>query len=184
MSSRGMVMRKGVSPVIATVLLVVLTLVAVGILAAFLIPFVNDSFKDSKECFDVLGKVKFDMDSPYNCRVNGATGGTASATGFSVRMDTDQVFALKAVFTKSGRGNTYDIENGTVTEGIRMLNGAVGGNLEVPFKGGVRTYVANDWYDRVEISAVLKSGAVCDMREKLTVNDCVDPTVANELITP
>ena len=165
-------MRKGVSPVIATVLLVVLTLVAVGILAAFIIPFVNDSFKDSKECFDVLGKVKFDADSLYNCKVTGAT----SRTGFSVRMDTDQVFALKAVFTKSGRGNTYDIENGTVTSGIRMLNGQFNQPLEVPFRGGVRTYVADDWYDRVEISAVLKSGAVCDMREKLTVNDCADPT--------
>lgn len=172
--------RKGVSPIIATVLLVILTLVAIGILAAFVIPFVNDSFKGSKECFEVLGKVKFDSQSLYNCRVVGAVG-APSRTGFSVRMDTGEAFALKVVLTKNGRGDTYPIENGTASASIHMLGAPLGQPLEVPFKGGVRTYVANDWYDRVEINAVLKSGKVCETREVLTLSDCADPTIVAAL---
>lgn len=175
-----MYMRKGVSPIIATVLLVILTLVAVGILAAFVIPFVNDSFKGSKECFEVLGKVKFDGESLYNCRVTGTT----PRTGFSIRMDTGEAFALKAILTKNGRGDTVSIENGTASTSIHMLGAPLGQALEVPFKGGVRTYVANDWYDRVEINAVLKSGKVCETREVLTLSDCADPTIIAALSTP
>lgn len=173
--------KRGVSPIIATVLLVILTLVAVGILAAFVIPFVNDSFKNSKECFDVLDKVKFDGDSLYNCYAYNDTGRTVGRTGFSVRMDTDQALAFKVTFTASGRGDTKTVENGTALDTIRMLDKDFNTALEVPFKGGVRTYVANGAYERIELAPVLKSGDVCDTRASITVAECADPAIVTGL---
>lgn len=174
---KSMHTRKGVSPIIATVLLVILTLVAVSILAVFVIRFVNDSVKGSDECFKVLGKVKFD-DTLYNCNFANAS---MARTGFSVRIDSDQALGIKVAFTKAGSTNSFSIENGTSMETIRMLNGNFNTPLEVPARGGVRTYVTNDNYDRVEISAILKSGMVCDTRETVTISPCSDPSVVSKI---
>lgn len=182
MSNHRMFSKRGVSPIIATVLLVILTLVAVGILAAFVIPFVNDSFKNSKECFDVLDKVKFDGDSLYNCYSYNVSGQREGRTGFSVRMDTAEALAFKVTFTSAGRGNTYTIENATVSSEIRMLNNEFGLPLEVPLKGGVRTYVINGTYQRVELAPVLKSGDVCDTRASVVVGECASPEIIAQLV--
>lgn len=182
MSNWIMFSKKGVSPIIATVLLVILTLVAVGILAAFVIPFVNDSFKNSKECFDVLDKVKFDGDSLYNCYAYNASGEREARTGFSVRMDTAEALAFKVTFTAAGRGNTYTVENGTSLENIRMLDRNFGTTLEVPLKGGVRTYVINGTYERIELAPVLKSGDVCDTRASISIGQCASPDVIADIV--
>ena len=47
--------KRGVSRVVATVLLLVLTIVIGGVVFSVVIPFVNDKLKDSKECLDLLG---------------------------------------------------------------------------------------------------------------------------------
>lgn len=179
-----MLNKRGISPIIATVLLVILTLVATGILAAFVIPFVNDSFKNSKECFDVLDKVKFDDDSPYNCYASNNLDpqNPLERTGFSVRMDTEEALAFKVTFTASGRGNTVGVKNGEVSDSIRMLDKNFGEALEVPLEGGIRTYVANGKYNRIELSAVLKDGDVCDTRASLDVNECASPEIIGRIL--
>ena len=49
--------KRGVSPVIATVLLLVLTLVAVSILSVFVIPFVKNSLSGGEDCVKTLGDI-------------------------------------------------------------------------------------------------------------------------------
>src|SRR3989344_8034348 len=115
--------KRGVSPVIATVLLLVLTIVAVSILAVFIIPFVKNSLGTSKGCFDVLGDIKFDAESRYNCNYQNASG---ARSGFSVRIDSDEIVGFSLTLFQQGSANSYRIENGTtdlsVVRTIRMLN--------------------------------------------------------------
>jgi flagellin-like protein len=172
--------KRGVSPVIATVLLVLLTIVAVGILATFVVRFVNDNVKDSDECFKVLGKISFDEGSAYNCNYKNATG---SRTGFSVRIDNDEIAAFKLILSQQGSANSYSIEQNSTSPYVRMLDANFTQNLDVPTRGGVRTYVANGLYERVEVNAVLKNGKVCDTRQKLEENTCVDQGIIDKLFS-
>ena len=73
--------KKGVSPVIATVLLLVLTIVIGGIIFSVVIPFVKDSLGDSKVCLDVLQGVEF-PESKFNCyNSTTLTSSSTSCTG-------------------------------------------------------------------------------------------------------
>ena len=58
--------KRGVSPVIATVLLLVITVVIASIIFAFVIPFVNKSLGNSKACLNVLDGIEF-PESRFNC---------------------------------------------------------------------------------------------------------------------
>ena len=60
----------GLSTVIATVLILMLTIVAVAVLANFLIPFVKNSLQKSTECLDVQDKYSFEEREGLNCVSN------------------------------------------------------------------------------------------------------------------
>ena len=51
--------KKGLAPVVATLLIVLLTIVSVTILAAFIIPFVRDNLAESTSCLDYRDHFKF-----------------------------------------------------------------------------------------------------------------------------
>ena len=169
--------KKGVSPVIATVLLLVLTLVIVSILSVFVIPFVKKSLDGSKDCVDVLGGIRFDDGSAYNCKIT-------NRTGFSVRIDNPIIVGFKLSLYAQGVANPYRIENGSSFSVLRMLNGNFNAPLEVPIEGGLRTYVANGAYDRIEVNPILKNGKVCDAREQIELQTCTDQNVVARLSTP
>ena len=64
--------RGGVSTVVATVLIVMLTIAAVALLAQFLIPFIRDTLAKSSECLEYKDYFKFKEeigDNNYNCYV-------------------------------------------------------------------------------------------------------------------
>ena len=173
-----MLEKRGVSPVIATVLLLLLTLVIVSILAIFVIPFVQRNLQGGGDCFDVLGDLKFD-DSNYNCNCVNESNADIKGTGFSVRIDSEDIAGFKVSLFKQGSADQFDIKNGTQLANIRMLGGQFNGLLEIPVKGGIRTYVANGTYERIEINPILKSGKLCDERQRTNVLECVDPVVIN-----
>ena len=170
--------KRGVSPVIATVLLLVLTLVAVSILSVFIIPFVKNSLEGSKDCVDVLGGIRFDSGSSYNCK-------TTNRTGFSVRIDNPNIVGFKLSLYAQGVADPYTIQNGSSHAKLRMLSAtAFNTPLEVPIEGGLRTYVANGTYDRVEVNPILKNGKLCDAREQIEVQGCTDQNVIARLSPP
>jgi flagellin-like protein len=170
--------KKGVSPIIATVLLLVLTLVAVSILSVFIIPFVKNSLDGSKECVNVIGKIRFDDGSAYNCH-------TDTRTAFSVRIDSNDIVGFKLSLYTQGVANPYTIENASIHSVLRMLSStAFNTPLEVPLEGGLRTYVANAAYQRIEVNPILKNGKICDAREQIEVQSCTDQTIIARISTP
>lgn len=175
--------KRGVSPVIATVLLIVVTLVAVSLVALFVIPFVKDNLDNSKGCFDVLDDITLN-NAGYTCSNASATGGR---TGFSVQINNDNIVGFKVILFKEGAANSYSVENGSKMDNIRMLNkdfGNVGdtNTIEVPGKGSVRTYVAKGEYTRVEVNPILITGDICDAKETIEVPRCFDPEIITQLL--
>lgn len=160
--------RKAVSPVVATVLLLVLTIVIAGVVFSVVIPFVNDKLGDSKECLDTFEGVEF-PESKFNCY-----NVTSSETGFSVRLNKEGISAVKVALTDSnGNSDVYDIYEG-VTSTLRQLGGNLGEPLTFPSVSGQRTYVASGVYSKAEISAVTPSGDVCSLADIVEFEPCYE----------
>jgi flagellin-like protein len=176
--------KRGVSPVIATVLLIVLTLVIVGVLAVFVVPFTDKSLKGSDECFNVISKISFD-ESPYNCI--GETS-TLNRTGFSIRVSSSDIEAFKVTLfqtagSAAGSAVSYDVRDGALNDNIRMLNSNFSMSLSSPGQGETLTYVARGFYDRIEVYPLLSSGSTCDEHDTIRVSRCVTPAIKDKLVS-
>jgi len=162
---------RGVSPVIATVLIILVTILAAGILAPFVINFTEKNLDESGSCFDILGELAF-AETKFNCNYGGHT-------GFSVQVKSDAITSFKVSLTATGASDVIEIVNGTNPTGspdVRMLQDFFAtSTLLMPQKGGTRTYVAQGAYDSAEVSAVLADGQVCGTSDTIIFNPCSDP---------
>ncbi len=172
--------KRGLSPVIATVLLLVITVVAAGLIATFVVPFVKDSLSGSRECFDVLGDLSF-SETPYNCFYFDQAG-LVNRTGFSVKVEGKDIAGFKVVLQSGGNSDGFEIINGATLSSIRMLGGTYGGVLAVPQGGGIRTYVADRGYDRLEIYPIVAGDKKCDLADDINLLFCNDQSIINQLI--
>src|SRR3989344_204731 len=152
--------KRGVSPVIATVLIILITVVVASLVAVFVIPFVKENLKEGEECFDVLGELSFAATS-YNCNyINSSAIPQIHRAAFSVRIDGGEIQGFSVVLGKEGSSNSYKIIGGSTFPNIGMLDSNFSLALEVPEEGGVRTYVAADSYTSAELYPVLSNGDI------------------------
>ena len=176
---RKMINKRGVSPIIATVLLLLITVIAASLISVFIIPFVKQNLQEGQQCFDILGDLAF-YESQYNCYITNITVGYR--TGFSVRIDNDAIKGFKVALYQAGTSNSYEILNGTQVSGIEMLNNGVSVPiLQTPKKGGVRTYVASGRYERVDIFPILETGELCGQSDSINLAPCLDMQANTEL---
>jgi len=177
-----MIQKRGLSPVIAVVLLLMITLIAVSIVISFLMPFIRGLLEESSECFEVREDLSFGG-TPYNCFNGTLTGGV---TGFSVRVDNENIVGFRVSLQSQGTSDAIDIANGATNPNVKMLlgGGGFGSDLELPRKGGVRTYVLNSIADKAEILPLLESGKECELSDKIIISECNDPQVIADLYAP
>ena len=163
--------KRGLSAVVATISIVLITLVAFAIVTSVIMPLVKNNL-DSTECLDFRDYYKFRDDLGYNC-YNTTTQNTSYA--FSIQAGNikeepeEKVIGFRLSF-KNNRAetNVIDVERGvSVMSELRMLNSSKT-SFEIPLKGEARTYVyrstLND-IEKIDISAKLKSGRVCDVSD-------------------
>jgi|SRR3989344_1308821 len=177
--------KKGVSPVIATVLLLVLTIVIGGIIFSVVIPFVKDSLGDSKVCLDVLQGVEF-PESKFNCYNRTANPLVTSGfqTGFSIKLSKEGITGFRvALIDSDGNSDVKDIKTGATFSDVKMVGvqWATSGNLNtVTFPssvGGQRSYVANKKYIKAELSPITKSGEICTVADVVEFVPCENGVV-------
>ena len=129
--------KKGVSSIIATILLILISIFAATIIIGFVVPFVKDTLAEEKECYEVKDQLKINTESAYTCVYGG--GKNASVT---IRREFGEVeikgFKM-GVYGDDG-ARVFDIKEGRV-ENVKMINGS--DILEIPEKGGERTYSIN-----------------------------------------
>lgn len=163
------------SPVIATVLLLVITVVLVSVLAAFVIPFVRNSVEPSGECFKALNKLTL-IGTEYSCYVAGTNG----RTGISVQTGDVELDGFTLVVYAQGSSVPIEVVPGATSAQVRVLGSAFNTPLELPAKGGLRTYVVNGPYNQVEIVPILRSGK-CDKTSSIKIVECSDPSIITGL---
>ena len=171
--------KRGLSPVIATVLLVLITIAAVALIASFIIPFVRDNLADSTSCVSYMDYFKFDEKSNYNCFDT-----AGELYGLTVKSSVDKTLAegisgFSVAFIKTGESQSLTIIHGENTSelsgGIRMLNSSLS-KLSVPRAGESRTYVYNSsgfgGYESVEIYPVLNNKKTCGKTDSIKFAKC------------
>lgn len=161
--------KRGVSPVIATVLLLVLTIVIGGVIFSVVIPFVKDSLGNSKVCLEALESVEF-AESKFNCYKQTAP----YDTGFSIKLNKDGITGFRvALIDSNGNSDVKDIKPSPAQppEGIRMVGGS-NVAFSFPSVGGQRSYVANKQYSRAEISPIVQSGKICAVADVVEFTPC------------
>jgi FlaG/FlaF family flagellin (archaellin) len=193
-----MIKNRGMSSVVATVSLLLVTVVAVTLLAQFVIPFVRDNLAESSECLNYREYLQFEESFSddngeyyYNCYQIPIGGITNNYHGFSVRVKeklngtSDNIAGFKVVFVKEG-GNTESVEikPGSTNKGAAgnaWILGSTDNKLFLPANGGVKTYVYNptgvsgtEHYREMEIYPVLKNGRICDVNDKIKLVSCED----------
>lgn len=174
--------KKGISPVIATVLLLLLTIVAVSILTYFVVPFLNGNLENSGDCFDLLNKVSLEENS-YTCYTYLSSGSTQGRTAFSLRVDYEEPVQVKVLLYKPGRTSADNmiLRDGANYSTLRMLDQDFSQTLDLPYKGAVRTYVLSDVYEQIEVNPVLSSGKVCNEQRSIRLQPCVNSAVIGNL---
>lgn len=172
--------RRGISPIIATVLIIVMGIAAVAILAGFLVPFVKNSLQKGTECLPYENYYAFDDSFGYNC-VNASD----NSYLISIKASFDKGLAenvegMKIVFTKkNGESQVIEIKNNSVSSsdagGIYLI-GALQSNLRLPGPGGVISYGYNapfEEFSGAEVYPVLKGGRICaDRKESINIKPC------------
>ncbi len=181
-----MIKKRGISPVIATVLLIVLTISAIVLIAQFLIPFIRDNLKKSSECVPYQDHFNFEekFDTPqgevrYNCYDSkGLYGASVRASTLNNASD-NTVVGFDLIFIREDSSIIASARSGANTDseegGIRMLRIATT-NIRIPSQGEVQTYVVNgsseEIYTRAEIYPVLKNNRVCERSDSITLTPC------------
>ncbi|PIN89574.1 hypothetical protein COU60_03110 [Candidatus Pacearchaeota archaeon CG10_big_fil_rev_8_21_14_0_10_34_76] len=174
-----MLKKRGISPIIASVLLVLIVVVLAAIFAVYGLPFVQNLF-GSEDCFEVLGDINFDKSSNYNCYYDDESG--QKRTGFSVKIDNEGVKGFRVGLLHEGSSDVIDITQDSTFPIIRMIDGVFGGALNINNKGGVRIYVANGIFERIDMFPILSNGKVCtDSSKALEPVECLDIDVRNSL---
>ena len=190
--------KRGVSAVIAAVMLIMITVVAAGLIFTFVIPFVNEQTESATECFDVFGGLEFGS-TAYNCYVGDSTTGCGDDTdgdgqgdsacydsnGFSVKVTKEGIAGVRVSLVSEGSSNIFDIEGTAIFQDLRNFGDDDMGNafqynslLEFPQSGGMRTYVAEGIYENAQVGAILENGNFCDFSDSVIFNECIGEAAA------
>jgi flagellin-like protein len=169
--------RKGLSPVIATVMIIMVTVAAAALIMGFVLPFITEQTESSSECFEVFPKGVEIGSTAYNCFLNTSVDcetGVAcnSRSGFSIKVNKEGVAGFKVSLTGNGESTAYVINGNNSYDKLRDLNGNFDVELGIPGSGGMKTYVANGTYESIQVLPILEGGRECEVTDKEILSLC------------
>lgn len=164
--------KKGVSTVVASVVIVMLTILVVIFISQFIIPYVKGNLQKSGECLDYQKYFSFDNSLGYNCKKTG-TGYVLSVKASGQKELESNVGGLKLAFYGSGKSFGLEVKDGKAGNNTFFMKAS--GNFKVPKTGETQSYVYNvsEIYDKVEVYTLLKSGRTCEAKnDEITLENC------------
>jgi hypothetical protein len=156
MKNLNIISKKSQSEVVTTVLLVLLSIVAVGIVISFVYPLVTNQISKS-DCVNVLDQIEITNNQQYTCY-------NSSAKNLSVQIHAGDLQGKSSGFLISvgsgGGSSNYKINNSGI-----ITNVTIRGGSNIPGKNEERTYVIssiNSKPDYVNVYLILNNGNTCD----------------------
>ena len=167
--------KRGLSQVVATVLLILITVAAAVIIASFIIPWIRGGL-ESTECFNYRDYFTFENDFGYNCynEYSGMNNYLISISAKSGLNETQEnVVGFDLAFIKKGDSVVLTVKNGDSPLYI-LMNSDPRSALYLPKSGEIRTYYYNnsDVFKSAKIYPILSSGRKCEPSDTVVITKC------------
>ena len=152
--------KKGISAIVATVLIILITVAAVTIIWAAIIPMISNQLESGTTCLDAVSQVQL-VDQGYTCRNNG-TGGNVSLQ-IKHGAKSFELADVQVLLSSGGTTTSYTItENST-------------GDLPDANEERVFVIDTNETIDSVSIAPIVKVGntqETCEVSATKVLLDC------------
>lgn len=169
--------KKGLSPIITTILLILIALIAVLFIYSVVVPFVKDLLSKNKMCYKTQGQLEINTESGYTCHyVNSTANGTDQRNvNITIKRGMDHAGIEGFIITISGDGSSknYKIKDsfvrGVVMYGIRNEL------IEIPAIGEERTYSITTNFKEITyatVTPIVEGGATCPVVYETTLEEC------------
>ena len=145
--------KRGISPVIATVLLVAVSVAAIVVLAGVIMPMIRTQLGQGKSCFELREYFQI-QESAYSCY------NTTTRLMIERGMNNYDVKGFVVSIASAGSSKRFDVYDNVNNSGIRMLDNSA---IKIPNPGEAKTYVfsiANG--TGVDISVLQKDDSLCE----------------------
>jgi hypothetical protein len=164
--------KRGLSQVIESVLLVLVTIVAVFIIAGFLMPWIREQL-DKTSCVKYNDALYFDEDMGYNCR-NGTNYYFSVGVKNLAEKEAEELESIVLSFEGEGKQVAVTIADGASKSDIRMLNASEQKLVMPRNPPEVYTYVyeGKENYTRASLYPKIKSGLCAKNDELLRILSC------------
>jgi len=166
--------KRGISAVITTVLLILLSIMAIGIIAGVVVPMVRQSLGDAQDCFELRDYVTI-LASQKTCYNSGNT-----TLMISRGNDNKSIYGIAVTIYGQDQSKRFDLIDGQKTAGVTKYSStamaAFGvANLAIPGPGEAFTYVFNTSGSggTANVAALTRAGKACDV-STLNIPSCAD----------
>ena len=161
--------RKGISAIVATVLIILITVAAVTIIWAAIIPMINNQLDRGIVCLDAVQQITI-KEGGYTCRNNDTV--SVQIKRGSGDMNLADVEVL---LSSAGSTTSFSLIDPTTTTSPASMSVALlpGGNEEKTYL--ISTASITGDVDKVEIAPVISVGntqETCDVSASVTLRDC------------
>ena len=157
--------KKGVSAIVTTILLILISVVAVGLIAGFMMPMLKESLKGGASCFELIDYVKI-AQSQYSCY-------DSEKTSLQIErgMNNYSIKGIIVSIAKAGESTRYELRDGKTVNGVKMKDGSE--VIQIPTVGGSRTYVfLNEGNsETAKLAVITENEKVCEM-ETFKIPEC------------
>lgn len=164
--------KKGVAPIVSEILIVLLTIVAVAIVATSVINFVKPTLTKSTECIPYNKYFSF-KDSIGGVRYNCQDGNLFGASITSKAESGENISGFKLVFVKKNGETKVATVKEVNSENIEMFGG---GKIKIPKGGSTYTYVytgeEGETFKTIEVYPILSNGRICDKADSIRIVNC------------
>jgi len=165
-----MISKKGVSDVIATVLILLLTVASVGILVAVVIPFVQNNLEESTTCLDVRGGITIVGED--SCYMPDDDTNLEIRTEVKVKVGNVDIDGIYLVLEDGNAASTsYEISEEITISGLND-----GEPLSLPQEGGgekLYETLSGTFYREVSVGGII-DGKRCPNPDERKLELCLD----------
>lgn len=127
--------KKGMSQIIATMIMVMLVIVVSAIVFNFVSNLTNERIKSSEACFGNYGKIT--IDNRYTCYNS-----TSNEVQVFISVGDISVDSFLVSVSANSGAKSFEIKDGD-SNFIREYSGNYGGSISVPGKNSGKTYIIN-----------------------------------------
>lgn len=173
MAKKSRYNKAGLSEVVTTLLIIVLSLVAIGVVWTFVSNLLHKQISSSESCVGNIDKVK--LEPHYTCFESDSSG-NPSAVRFSLSIGDIDVDKIIVSIASSNKIQSYTITNTpSSVGGLKPIPYSGSTQVVLPGKNSGATYNATGFtgeIDSIRIAPVI-NGNQCDVSDSITqIEDC------------